>query len=241
MVDTAQMIVSCRLLAVGWKPADPNVVGALAPHGVRVHADHRAVLSQYVVDTAIQTSGLGAHSATLIGIDLAGGDEPQQVPPRLWVGAVASTPEAQEFFAARGIPTELGRTTIEFRGETVVATTQVDDLTAVHCAARVGVPSIAEAGARTYLRIGRDGGLVEEAHPWIATLSDQWQLTDLDFTGATGVFARLAPPQPALAEWGFYSPNASFCFPAAGRAVSGARTADDPWAGRFSREQRDLR
>ncbi len=225
------MVINSRLLSLGWRPADPVAPDAVAPPGLRLHADRHVVLTQYVVDTAIQTSGLGAHSVTLLGIDLDVAGDPTRVPPRLWVAAYASTQQAQEFFASRGIPTQIGRTAIEFRGESVVATTTVGESPIVRVAARVGAPTLVEAGDRAYVRQDGDG-LVEEVHPWIATLADGWALTSLELLEPAGAFAALRPREPVEAVWGFYSPNASFCYPGAGRPV--VATPPPAWGGAFA-------
>ncbi|MDN5940078.1 MAG: hypothetical protein L0H83_15650, partial [Salinisphaera sp.] len=125
----------------------------------------------------------------LIGIDLGADDTdgPNAVPPRMWVGAVTSTRAAQEFFAARGVASEIGRTTLEFRGDAVVGLTSVDDVPLIRVVATVGAPTVVEAGDRIYVR-ATHRGVVEVAHPWIAMLTDGWTLTSLEFTGTTGVF-----------------------------------------------------
>lgn len=236
-----QMIVGSRLLALGYVPADVGALSFLAPGGVRLHHEQRVVLTQYVVDTAVQTSGLGAHSATLIGIDLDGGTtDDDAVPPRMSVGAIVSTTRAQDMFAARGIPTQIGRTTITFRGDAVVALTSIDDVPVVRTVASVGAPTIIETGDRIYVR-QTPRGVVEDTHPWIATIANAWQLTSLEFTGTTGAFERLRPPSAPIAAWGLYAPNAAFCYPATadGRTPSQAaaaasdQVAVDPWGGRF--------
>lgn len=236
-LGSTQMIINSRALALGWRPADPAVLTALAPAGARLPLDRQMVLMQYVVDTTIQTSGLGAHSATLLGFDLEGGGAPGSVPPRLWTHAIVSTPQAQTFFAARGVASELGRTTIVVRGEVVTATTEVGDEPVLRVTARVGSPTIVEAGDRTYVRPGPDG-LVEETHPWIATMTDTWSLAGLELLDPTHRVAVAPPEDPAEATWGFYAPNASFCFPPVGAAAEPAPAplvaADDPtraWGG----------
>lgn len=212
-VSGPQLIVGARLMALGWVPADPGAVGALAPAGVRIVGEPRAFLIQYAVDSAVQTSGLGAHSATVIGIDLVGGPlDATQVPPRMWLAAVASTERACEYFRARGVDCALGRTTLEFRGDAVVALTAVDDVPRVRAVAAVGPPTVAEAGDRVYVR-ATSRGVVETAHPWIATVTDGWQLTSLEFTGTTGAFELLRPPDEPVAAFGLYSPNAAFSDP----------------------------
>lgn len=236
-----QMIVGSRVLSLGFVPGDPGAVAMLAPAGVRVHHERRAVLTHYVVDTSIQTSGLGAHSATLIGIDLDGGVENDAtVPPRMWVGAISSTTTAQNFFASRGIPTQLGTTTIEFRGDAVVGLCSLDDVPVVRTVAAIGAPTVIETGDRVYIR-QTTSGIVEDPNPWIATIANAWELTSLEFTGTNGVFERLRPPDAPTAAWGLYSPNAAFCYPAVRDAVPPstpgvmpARQAD-PWGGRFRR------
>lgn len=230
------MVVGSRMLALGYVPADASAVTALAPVGVRLHHAQRAVLTQYVVDAAIQTSGLGAHSVTLIGIDLDGGTmDDAAVPPRMWVGAIASTPQAQDVLAARGIASQLGRTTLTFRGDAVVALTSIDDVPVIRAVATVGAPSIIETGDRIYVR-ETPRGVVEDTQPWIATITDSWQLTSLEFTGTGGVFERLRPPEQPAAVWGFYAPNAAFCYPSTTGGLppsQGPAEPVDPWGGRF--------
>ena len=60
---------------------------------------------------------------------------------------------------------------------------------------------------------GLGGRLVDGIYPWIATLVDPWEVTSLEFLDPDSSVYALRPRSPLEVTWGFYSPNASFCYP----------------------------
>jgi hypothetical protein len=66
-----QLVVQCRMLHLGWVPADPDAVAALLPVDLTPLPNRQVFMHQYVVDDAAQTSGLDSFSVTSLGVELA--------------------------------------------------------------------------------------------------------------------------------------------------------------------------
>lgn len=215
-----QMIVNARMLAFGWVPDEPERVLPLIPEGLRSLPDRRVFAMQYVVDSAVQTSGLGAHSATIVGVELDRTGPDGVTPIRLWTNAVASTGASRAFFAERGLEVDPGITTVTLRNDTVVASALLEGSTepVLRTTCAIGLPTRFEGGRHAHvLRI--DGRPVEDVHPWIATLADRWELRSVEFLDPSHAIAPLQPGRTPAATWGLYSPNVSFCMPGVGPAV----------------------
>jgi len=220
-LSTPQMIVNARMLAFGWVPDEPSRVLALLPEGVRGLPDRRVFAMQYVVDSAVQTSGLGAHSATVVGVELDRLSPDGVTPVRLWTHAVASTATVQRFFADRGLEVDPGTTTVTLRHDTLVAATVLDGSTepVLRATCRVGLPTRFESGLHGHVMPMGDAA-VEGTHPWITTLADRWELRSVEFLDPSHPIAPLQPGRTPEATWGLYSPNASFCIPGTGERTS---------------------
>ena len=51
-------------------------------------------------------------------------------------------------------------------------------------------------------------------YPYVAGLVDPWEVLSLEFLEPGHSVYALRPADPAAGDlWGFYSPNASFCYP----------------------------
>ncbi len=206
-----QLVVNSRMLSFGWIPDDPGAVAALLPAGVRALENAQVFMTQYVVDSAAQTSGLGAYSLTEIGIELdrtARGEAPS----RWRTHSFNSSAAMRDVVEARGVPASAGRTTLQLASGEVVATTYSGDSPLIRSTATIGRPATTATGFDAYVAaVG--GALVEVMHPWIATLVDGWQVTSLEFLDPASSVYALRPRNPLEVTWGFYSPNASFCDP----------------------------
>ncbi len=221
-----QMIVNSRMLAFGWVPDEPARVLSLIPEGLRSLPDRRVFAMQYVVDSAVQTSGLGAHSATIIGVELDRMSPDRLSPLRLWTHAIASTATVREQLAGLGLVVDAGLTTIALRNDSVVASTMVDGATepVLRATCKIGLPTRFEGGQQGHV-VRVDGAVVEGVHPWIATLSERWELQSIEFLDPSHPIAPLQPGRTPRPTWGQYSPNTSFCLPGQG---AGPAATDAP-------------
>jgi hypothetical protein len=213
-----QMVINSRMLYFGWIPEDPDALARLLPAELRPIASGQVFMNQYVVDSASQTSGFGAYSLTYAGLDLDRTAPDGQTPSRWWTDYLNSSPEMREYATERGVPATAGRTTLELAGDTVVATTWSDDVAVIRTTARIGRPEATASGQLSYVtRVGDD--LVEGIYPWIATLVDPWEVLSLEFPEPDHPVFALRPATPLEVTWGFYSPNASFCYPGGERRL----------------------
>ncbi len=57
------------------------------------------------------------------------------------------------------------------------------------------------------------GSLVSGRYPYVAGLVDPWEVFSLEFLEPQHPVYALRPADPLQILWGFYSPNASFCYP----------------------------
>jgi hypothetical protein len=94
-----------------------------------------------------------------------------------------------------------------------------EDTPVIRSTARIGPPGVTASGQLSYItEIG--GRLVDGIYPWIATLADPWEVTSLEFLEPDHSVYALRPKSPLEVTWGFYSPNASFCYPGGESALS---------------------
>jgi hypothetical protein len=213
-----QMVINSRMLYFGWIPEDPDALARLLPAGLRPIANGQLFMNQYVVDSPEQTSGFGAYSLTYCGLDLDRTAPDGQTPSRWWTHYFNSAPAMREYASERGVPATPGRTTLELSGDTVTATTYSEDTPVIRSTARIGAPGVTASGQLSYItEIG--GRLVDGIYPWIATLADPWEVTSLEFLEPDHSVYALRPKSPLEVTWGFYSPNASFCYPGGESAV----------------------
>jgi len=209
-----QMVVGSRMLYFGWIPEDPEAVAAMVPTSLKVAENKAIFMNQYVVDREEQTSGFGAYSLTYIGPDLAGHDVPTDgTPARWWTHYFNSSAPMREYASARGVPATPGRTTLELSGETLVATTYSDDTPVIRSTVSVG-SEIAAIGRGHLHYITEVGGkLILGRYPYVAHIAAPWEVTSLEFLEPSHSVYALRPKMPLEITWGFYSPNASFCYP----------------------------
>jgi hypothetical protein len=213
------MVINSRMLYFGWVPEDPDALRRSLPFGLRPIENTQVFMNQYVVDSADQTSGFGAYSLTYAGLDLDRTAPDGATPSRWWTHYFNSSPGMREYVMARGVPATAGTTTIELSGGVVVATTYSGDTPVIRSTATVGTPAVTASGQLSYIT-DIDGRLVDGIYPWIATLVDPWQVTSLEFLDPDSSVYALRPRSPLEVTWGFYSPNASFCYPGGELPVS---------------------
>ncbi len=207
-----QMVINSRMLYFGWIPEDPDALARILPSQLRPIENRQLFMNQYVVDSDEQTSGFGAYSLTYCGLDLDRTAPDGQTPSRWWTHYFNSSEGMRDYVKQRGVPATPGRTTIHLAGDTVTATTYSDDTPVIRSTAKVGQPGITASGQLSYITdVG--GRLVDGIYPWIATLVDPWEVTSLEFLEPNHSVYALRPASPLQVTWGFYSPNASFCYP----------------------------
>lgn len=209
-----QMVVGSRMLYFGWIPEDPEAVAALVPTSLKVAENQAIFMNQYVVDREEQTNAFGAYSLTYIGADLAGHDVPADgTPARWWTHYFNSSPTMIEYVSERGVPATPGRTTIELSGDTLVATTYSEDTPVIRTTVKCG-SEIAVTGRGQLHYITEIGGdMVLGRYPYVAQIVAPWEVTNLEFLDPSHSVYALRPKSPLEVTWGFYSPNASFCYP----------------------------
>ncbi|WP_165945336.1 acetoacetate decarboxylase family protein [Micromonospora sp. KC723] len=216
MLDPAdpQLVVDSRTLHVSWLPADPDGVAALVPPGLRPQADRQVFMNQYVVDDASQTSGFGAYSLTYLGVALVGVDAPGGATPGgWWTHYVTSSPRVRDYAAARGAPAVLGRTTVDIRGDLLVAETTADGEPVIRARARVGhTGHEVRRGHHRYFTT-RDGELLSGVYPFISEPVTPFEIESVEFLAPGHPTYTMRPENPLLVPWGFYAPRTSFAYP----------------------------
>lgn len=212
--NVAQMIIGARLHRCVWVPGEPARVLALLPEGTRAHPDRHVFAVQYVVDGAAQTSGLGAHSATIIGVELDTLGLDGVTATRLVTHVIASTELAREFYAEAGCPVSGGETTISVLSDVVTAEVRRDAgrVIVMRTSARVGMAPRFEASHQDYV-FTPGGRPTISTHPWIATLASSWTPLTIDIPDDQHPLADLRPEREPRVVDGGYSPNASWTRP----------------------------
>jgi hypothetical protein len=214
VLEAPQLVTNSRMLYFTWVPADPDAVRALVPSSLQLAENNQCFMNQYVVDSTDQTSGFEAYSLTYCGADLAGQDTPDgAVPGRWWTHYFNSNADMRAYAAQRGVPAGVGETTLEITDGVLTATTSADGTPVIRTTVTVG-DKIAVVG-RGQLRYitDVDGTLTSGLYPFVAGLVQPWEVTNLEFLEPDHPVSALRPADPLQVTWGFYSPNASFCYP----------------------------
>jgi hypothetical protein len=214
VLEAPQMVTNSRMLYFTWVPADPQAVRALVPSSLQMADNNQCFMNQYVVDSDDQTSGFEAYSLTYCGADLAGQDTPDgAVPGRWWTHYFNSNADMRAYAAARGVPAGVGETTLEISDGILTATTSADGTPVIRSTVRVG-DEIAVTGRGQLRYITEvDGQLISGLYPFVAGLVQPWEVQKLEFLAPDHPVYALRPADPLEVTWGFYSPNASFCYP----------------------------
>ena len=210
-----QLITNSRLLYFCWVPADPAAAAALLPAGLTPAENKAIYINQYVVDKDEQTSHFGAYSLTYMGLDLDGLDLDDGTPGRFWTHYFNSDADMRGYAAERGIPAEPGKTELAIAGGVLTATTEAGDGTPLfRTKARVS-DAIAGEAARGHLRYITEtgGGLESGRYAYVGNVTEEFELQSLEFLAPDHPSYALRPADPLEITFGFYSPNASFCYP----------------------------
>jgi len=212
-LEAPQMVTNSRMLYYTWVPADPDAVRALVPDALKLADNNQCFINQYVVDSADQTSGFDAYSLTYCGADLSGHDTPDgNVPGRWWTHYFNSNADMRDYASKRGVPAEEGETVLEIKDGVLTATTSSGGTPIIRTTVNVGEPAVVGRGQLRYIT-DVDGTLTSGLYPFVAPLVQPWEVTNVEFLESDHPVSALRPADPLEVTWGFYSPQASFCYP----------------------------
>ncbi len=216
-----QLISESQMLYLVWIPAEPDKVAQLVPEGLTPRADGAVYINQYLVADPMQTSNgsaagdaFGAYSLTYLGADLDGLDTEAGVPGRWWTHYFNDSEAMNRYAAERGVPTSVGRTTLDVTDDHVVATTYVDDKPLIRTVARFNSdPTTRGAGQLRYITRSDDGGFTSGRYPFVADFAGGFEVESLEFLDPDHELYAFRPADSLQVTFGFYSPSITFCYP----------------------------
>jgi hypothetical protein len=216
-----QMVIRSRMLYFTWVPEDKAAVRALVPAELELSDNAQCFINQYVVDGADDASGFEPYSLTYAGLDVKGHDSPQGIPGRWWTHYINSNEDMTAYAAERGVPAQSGgETVLEISDGVLTATTSQNGTALIRTTANVS-DSIAAIGKGQLSYLTKvDGQLVRGFYPFVASLADGWEVTNMEFLDPSHPIYGLRPASPLEVTWGFYSPDAAFCYPGGEGPVS---------------------
>ena len=102
----------------------------------------------------------------------------------------------------------------------LTATTKQDGKELIRTTATVadGIAAVGR-GQLSYLT-KVDGQLINGLYPFVASMADGWEVTGMEFLDPSHPIYALRPASPLEVTWGFYSPDAAFCYPGGEGPVS---------------------
>ena len=216
-----QMVIRSRMLYFTWVPEDTDAVRALVPAELELSDNAQCFINQYVVDSADDASGFEPYSLTYAGLDVKGQDSPQGIPGRWWTHYINSNADMTAYATERGVPAVAGgETTLEISGGVLTATTSQDGTALIRTTATVSDDIAAIGKGQLSYLTKVDGQLIKGLYPFVASLADGWQVTNMEFLDASHPIYALRPASPLEVTWGFYSPDAAFCYPGGEGPVS---------------------
>jgi len=216
-----QMVIRSRMLYFTWVPEDKAAARALVPAELQLSDNSQCFINQYVVDGADDASGFEPYSLTYAGLDVKGHDSPQGIPGRWWTHYINSNQDMTAYAAERGVPAQAGgETVLEISNGTLTATTSQNGTALIRTTAKVA-DSIAVVGKGQLSYLTKVGGdLVRGLYPFVASMVDGWEVTNMEFLDPSHPIYALRPASPLEVTWGFYSPDAAFCYPGGEERVS---------------------
>jgi hypothetical protein len=208
----SQIVINSRMIYLGWTPADKAACAALVPSELTPSANSTCFMNQYVVDRPEQTSEFGAYSLTYAGVEVQGFNVNESTPGRWWTHYFNSSPAMREYTAAVGVPSSPGTTTLELRGDLLVATTRVDEKPVIRTTARAGLSAGIARGKLHYLT-KNDGAIILGRYPYVTEYVADFKVLSLEFLDPSSSAYTLRPADPLDVKFGFYSPSSSFAYP----------------------------
>lgn len=216
-----QLVAKSRMLYFTWVPEDKDAVRALVPSELELSDNAQCFINQYVVDSADHTSSFEPYSLTYAGLDVKGQDSPQGIPGRWWTHYMNSNEDMTAYAAERGVPAKSGGETIlEISGGVLTATTKDDGKEIIRTTAKVSDTVAAVGRGQLSYLTKVNGQLIRGFYPFVASLMDGWEVTDMEFLDPSHSIYALRPASPLEVTWGFYSPDAAFCYPGGEGPVS---------------------
>ena len=216
-----QMVIRSRMLYFTWVPEDTDAVRALVPAELPLSDNAQCFINQYVVDSSDDTSGFEPYSLTYAGLDVKGQDSPQGIPGRWWTHYVNSNADMTAYAAERGVPAHSGgETVLSIADGVLTAITRQDGKDLIRTTAKVSDDiAVVGRGQLSYLT-KVDGQLTNGLYPFVASMADGWEVTSMEFLDPSHSIYALRPASPLEVTWGFYSPDAAFCYPGGEGPVS---------------------
>jgi len=216
-----QMVIRSRMLYFTWVPEDTAAVRALVPAELELSDNAQCFINQYVVDGADDASGFEPYSLTYAGLDVKGQDSPQGIPGRWWTHYINSNADMTAYAAERGVPAQAGgETVLEITGGVLTATTSQNGTPLIRTTATVGDDiAVVGKGQLSYLT-KVNGQLIRGFYPFVASMVAGWEVTSMEFLDPSHPIHALRPASPLEVTWGFYSPDAGFCYPGGEGPVS---------------------
>ncbi len=216
-----QMVVNSRMLYFTWVPEDKDAVRALVPAELELSDNAQCFINQYAVDSSDYTSGFEPYSLTYAGLDVKGQDSPTGIPGRWWTHYINSNDDMTAYAAERGVPAVAGGETIlEISGGVLTATTKQDGKELIRTTANVADDIAAIGRGQLSYLTKVDGRLIRGFYPFVASLVNGWEVTNMEFLDPSHPIYALRPTSPLDVTWGFYSPDAAFCYPGGEGPVS---------------------
>jgi hypothetical protein len=216
-----QLVIRSRMLYFTWIPEDKAAVRALVPAELELSDNAQCFINQYQVDSSDHTSGFEPYSLTYAGLDVKGHDSPQGIPGRWWTHYINSNPDMTAYAAERGVPAQAGgETVLEISNGVLTATTAHNGKDLIRTTATVGDAVAAIGRGQLSYLTKVNGQLVRGLYPFVASMMDGWKVTSMEFLDPSHPIYALRPASPLEVTWGFYSPDAAFCYPGGEGPVS---------------------
>lgn len=220
-LQAPQMVIRSRMLYFTWVPEDKDAVRALVPAELELSDNAQCFINQYVVDADDDTSCFEHYSLTYAGLDVKGQDSPQGLPGRWWTHYINSNPDMTAYAAERGVPAQGGgETVLELKDGVLTATTSQNGTALIRTTATVGSGVAAIGRGQLSYLTKVNGQLTRGFYPFVATLMDGWEVKSMEFLDPSHPIYALRPASPLEVTWGFYSPDAGFCYPGGEGPVS---------------------
>ena len=210
-----QLVVNCRMMFLSYVPAGPGAIDEALPAGLGLTpVESRAVvLVHYVVDRDEQTSGFGAYSLSYICFDVVGHDADADTPGRWFSHYFISSPRVRDYAIESGIPATDGVTTLEFEGDTLVATATVDGRPLIRSRARTTGEIGEITGGQLMVLSALDGRVMRNRHAVIMERAKAFEMRSISFLDPGHPIHPFRPREPLELVFGFHAPRASFCYP----------------------------
>ena len=210
-----QLVVNSRMMFLSYLPAEPAAIAEALPAGLGLTPvkSRAVVLVHYVVDRDEQTSGFGAYSLSYICFDVVDHDADPETPGRWFSHYFISSPRVRDYAIARGIPATDGETTLEFEGDTLVATAVVDGRPLIRSRARTSGEVGETTGGQLMVLSALDGRVMRNRHAVIMERARDFEMRSISFLDPTHSVHPFRPKEPLELVFGFHAPRASFCYP----------------------------